>query len=144
MKTALDLLCAAALAGFAASTFVHIRGLTGAGAAWPLVVGVFSAGVALTLTVLLAGASIFVVYDAALAGRLQPVRLAVWVIIALAGVTGLIYLISQVEMPWRIMLRCAGLRRSDGAWGLPRGGGGGGASSSRGVALASSRLGCTS
>jgi len=50
------------------------------------------------------GASIFVVYAAALAGRLQPVRRAVWVIAALAGVTGLIYLISQVEMPWRIML----------------------------------------
>jgi two-component system, NarL family, sensor histidine kinase DesK len=50
------------------------------------------------------GASIFVVYAAALAGRLQPVRRAVWVIIALAGVTGLIYLISQAPMPWRIML----------------------------------------
>ncbi len=50
------------------------------------------------------GASVFVVYAAALAGRLQPVRRAVWVIIALAGVTGLIYLISQVQMPWRIML----------------------------------------
>jgi len=54
MKTACVLLSSAALAGFAASTFVHIRGLTGAGAAWPLVLGVFSAGVALTLAVLLA------------------------------------------------------------------------------------------
>src|SRR4029077_11516441 len=37
-------------------------------------------------------------------GRLQPLRRAVWVIVALAGVTGLIYLISQTPMPWRIML----------------------------------------
>jgi hypothetical protein len=55
MKSAVFLLSAAALAGFAASTFVHIRGLTGdAGGAWPLVRGIFSAGVVLTLTVLLA------------------------------------------------------------------------------------------
>jgi hypothetical protein len=54
MKTASALLSTAALAGFAASTFVHIRGLTGAGAAWTLVLCVFSAGVALTFAVLLA------------------------------------------------------------------------------------------
>jgi two-component system sensor histidine kinase DesK len=50
------------------------------------------------------GASIFIVYAAAIAGRLQPVRRAVWVIAALAGVTVVIYLISRVQMPWRIML----------------------------------------
>jgi two-component system sensor histidine kinase DesK len=50
------------------------------------------------------GASIFLVYAAAHAGRLQPVRRAVWVIAALAGVTGVIYLISEVPMPWRVML----------------------------------------
>lgn len=50
------------------------------------------------------GASIFAVYAASIAGRLQPVRRAVWVIVALAGVTVLIYLISRAQMPWRIML----------------------------------------
>ena len=55
MKTVATLLSAAAFAGFAASTFVHIRGLAGVpGNAWPLVLGVFSAGVTLTLAVLLA------------------------------------------------------------------------------------------
>jgi hypothetical protein len=54
MKTAVTLLSAAVLAGFAASTFVHIRGLAGVpGDARPLVLAVFSAGVVLTLAVLL-------------------------------------------------------------------------------------------
>lgn len=55
MKIVASMLTAAALAGFAASTFVHIRGLAGAaGDPWPLVLSVFGAGVVLTLAVLLA------------------------------------------------------------------------------------------
>ena len=55
MKTAVNLLSAAVCAGFAASTFVHIRGLAGTpGDAWPLVLTVLAAGVVLTLAVLLA------------------------------------------------------------------------------------------
>jgi hypothetical protein len=55
MRIAVSLLTAAVCAGFAASTFVHIRGLAGGpGDPWPLVWAVFSAGVALTLAVLLA------------------------------------------------------------------------------------------
>jgi two-component system sensor histidine kinase DesK len=50
------------------------------------------------------GSSVFLVYAAALAGRLRPVRRAVWVIAALAGVTGIIYLTSTVPMPWRVAL----------------------------------------
>ncbi|HEY5880762.1 MAG TPA: sensor histidine kinase, partial [Nakamurella sp.] len=50
------------------------------------------------------GSSVFLVYAAALAGRLEPVRRAVWVIAALAGGTGIIYLTSTVPMPWRIAL----------------------------------------
>jgi two-component system, NarL family, sensor histidine kinase DesK len=50
------------------------------------------------------GASVFLVYAAAVAGRLQPVRRAVWVIAALAGVTGIIYLTSTAPMPWRVVL----------------------------------------
>ena len=55
MKTVAMLLSAAAFAGFGASTFLHIRGVAGGpGDARPLVLGVFSAGVTLTLAVLLA------------------------------------------------------------------------------------------
>src|SRR5690349_12140321 len=55
MRIAVRLLTAAVGVGFAAATFVHIRGLVGiAGDPWPLVWAVFSAGVALTLAVLLA------------------------------------------------------------------------------------------
>src|SRR5688572_6631364 len=55
MKIVVFLLTAAVCAGFGASTFVHIRGLAGGpGDPWPLVWAVFSAGVALTLLVLLA------------------------------------------------------------------------------------------
>ena len=50
------------------------------------------------------GASVFLVYAAALAGRLEPVRRAVWVIAALAGVNGIIYLTSTVPLPWRVVL----------------------------------------
>lgn len=50
------------------------------------------------------GASVFLVYAAAIAGRLEPVRRAVWVIAALAAGTGIVYLTSTVPMPWRVAL----------------------------------------
>ena len=48
------------------------------------------------------GASVFVVYAAATAGRLYPVRRAVEVIAVLVGLVGLIFVISPVPMPWRL------------------------------------------
>ncbi len=68
-----------------------------------ILIGAFAV-LAVTGSLVNTGASIFCVYAAALAGRLQPVPRAVWLIAALAAVTGVIYLISQVQMPWRIML----------------------------------------
>lgn len=50
------------------------------------------------------GSSVFLVYAAAIAGRLEPVRRAVWVIAALAALTGIIYLTSTVPLPWRVAL----------------------------------------
>lgn len=50
------------------------------------------------------GSSVFLVYAAAIAGRLAPVRRAVWVIAALAGLTGIVYLTSTVPPPWRVAL----------------------------------------
>jgi two-component system sensor histidine kinase DesK len=48
------------------------------------------------------GASVFVIYAAAVAGRLQPTRRAVRVVAALFGVVGLLVVISPVPMPWRL------------------------------------------
>ena len=47
------------------------------------------------------GASVFVVYAAATAGRLYPARRAVQVVAALGGLVGLIF-VSPVPMPWRL------------------------------------------
>ena len=44
----------------------------------------------------------FVIYAAATAGRLYPVRRAVEVVAVLVGVVGLIFVISPVPMPWRL------------------------------------------
>ena len=48
------------------------------------------------------GASVFVIYAAAVAGRLVPVRRAVEVIAVLAGAVGLMVVMSPVPMPWRL------------------------------------------
>ena len=49
------------------------------------------------------GASVFVIYAAAGAAYLTPVRRAVWVIAALVAVVGVIVLISPVPLPWRLV-----------------------------------------
>ena len=49
------------------------------------------------------GASVFVVYAAAMAAYLEPVRRAVIVVAVLAGVVGLLLLISPVPAPWRFL-----------------------------------------
>jgi len=49
------------------------------------------------------GASVFVIYAAALAAYLEPVRRAVLVIAALVGVLGLMLIISPVRFPWRFV-----------------------------------------
>ena len=48
------------------------------------------------------GASVFVVYAAATAGRLHPTRRAVQVIALLVGLVGLMIVISPAPMPWRL------------------------------------------
>ncbi len=48
------------------------------------------------------GASVFVIYGAAVASRLYPARRAVQVVALLVAVAGLIFLISPVPMPWRL------------------------------------------
>ncbi len=54
------------------------------------------------------GAGVFLVYAAALAGRLEPVRRAVGVIAALACAIGIVYLTSTIPMPWRVALVAPG------------------------------------
>lgn len=48
------------------------------------------------------GASVFIIYAAAGAAYLYPVRRAVLVIATLVGVVGVIFLISPVPLPWRL------------------------------------------
>ena len=57
---------------------------------------------ALAGSLLNSGASVFVVYAAATAGRLYPARRAVRVVAALVGLVALIFVISPVPMPWRL------------------------------------------
>ena len=54
-------------------------------------------------TLVNAGAGVFIVYAAGLAGRLTPVRRAVTVILLLASLAGVIFLISPVPLPWRLL-----------------------------------------
>jgi two-component system, NarL family, sensor histidine kinase DesK len=49
------------------------------------------------------GASVFIIYAAAAAAYLEPVRRAVSVIAALVGVLGLIVVISPAPFPWRLL-----------------------------------------
>lgn len=49
------------------------------------------------------GASVFVIYAAAAAAYLEPMRRAVQVIAALVGILGLMLVISPVPFPWRLV-----------------------------------------
>jgi two-component system sensor histidine kinase DesK len=61
------------------------------------------AGLGLVGSLVNAGAGAFAVYAAALAGRLEPIRRA-WVAIAgLAVASGVMFWISPVPMPWRLL-----------------------------------------
>ena len=51
----------------------------------------------------MAAASVFVIYAAAIAAYLEPVRRAVLVIAALVGVLALILAMSTAPFPWRIL-----------------------------------------
>ena len=67
-----------------------------------LIVGAMAAlGVAGSL--INGGASVFVIYAAAIAAYLEPARRAVLVIAALVGVLGLMLVISPVPIPWRFL-----------------------------------------
>ena len=61
------------------------------------------AGLGVVGTLVNAGAGVFVVYAAALAGRLSPVRRAVVAVAVLAGLAGVMFLISTVPLPWRLL-----------------------------------------
>jgi two-component system sensor histidine kinase DesK len=61
------------------------------------------AGLGLLGSLVNAGAGVFVVYAAALAGRLEPVRRAWLAIAGLVAVAGLGLVISSVPMPWRLL-----------------------------------------
>ncbi len=61
------------------------------------------AGLGLLGSLVNAGAGVFVVYAAALAGRLEPVRRAWLAIAGLAAVAGLGLVVSPVPMPWRLL-----------------------------------------
>ena len=67
-----------------------------------LIVGAMTAlGVAGSL--INGGASVFVIYAAAIAAYLEPVRRAVLVIAALVGVLGLMLILSPIPPPWRFL-----------------------------------------
>jgi two-component system sensor histidine kinase DesK len=61
------------------------------------------AGLGVMGTTVNAGAGVFVVYAAALAGRLSPVRRAVVAVAVLAVLAGAMFLISPIPMPWRLV-----------------------------------------
>jgi two-component system sensor histidine kinase DesK len=67
-----------------------------------LIVGAMAAlGVAGSL--INGGASVFVIYAAAAAAYVEPVRRAVLIIAALVGVLGLMFIVSPVPPPWRFL-----------------------------------------
>ena len=61
------------------------------------------AGLGVVGTLVNAAAAVFIVYAAALAGRLSPVRRAVVTVAVLAGLAGVTFLISPTPMPWRLL-----------------------------------------
>ena len=67
-----------------------------------LIVGA-TAGLGLAGSLINGGASVFIIYAAAAAAYLEPVRRAVLVIAALIGVVGLMMAFSPVPLPWRLV-----------------------------------------
>ena len=61
------------------------------------------AGLGVVGTLVNAGAGVFVVYTAAFAGRLTPIRRAVAVVAVLTALIGVMFLISPEPMPWRLL-----------------------------------------
>ena len=61
------------------------------------------AGLGVVGTLVNAAAGVFIVYAAALAGRLSPLRRAVRTVAVLAGLAGVTFLISPTPMPWRLL-----------------------------------------
>ena len=61
------------------------------------------AGLGVVGTLVNAGAGVFVVYAAAFAGRLSPVKRAVVAVAVLAGLAAVMFLISTVPLPWRLL-----------------------------------------
>jgi two-component system sensor histidine kinase DesK len=61
------------------------------------------AGLGVVGTLVNGAAGVFIVYAAAFAGRLFPVRRAVLAVAVLAGVAGVTFLISPTPMPWRLL-----------------------------------------
>lgn len=64
---------------------------------------VVMAGLGVVGTPVNAAAGVFIVYAAALAGRLTPVRRAVTAVAVAAGVAGATFLVSPTPMPWRLV-----------------------------------------
>ncbi len=67
-----------------------------------LIVGAM-AGLGVAGSLINGGASVFVIYAAAAAAYLEPVRRAVLVIAALVGVLGLMMAVSPAPLPWRLV-----------------------------------------
>lgn len=61
------------------------------------------AGLGLLGSLVNAGAGVFVVYAAAFAGRLEPMRRAWAAIAGLVAVTGVMFVVSPMPIPWRLL-----------------------------------------
>jgi two-component system sensor histidine kinase DesK len=61
------------------------------------------AGLGVVASLVNAAAGVFIVYAAALAGRLSPVRRAVTMVAVLAGLAGVTFLLSPTPLPWRLL-----------------------------------------
>ena len=61
------------------------------------------AGLGVLGTLINGAAGVFIVYAAALTGRLSPVGRAVRTVAVLASLAGVVFLISPVPMPWRLL-----------------------------------------
>jgi two-component system, NarL family, sensor histidine kinase DesK len=85
-------------AGFRAASDRQLLMIVGAMAALGVVGSLFNSG-----------AGVFVIYAAACAAYLTPVRRAVWVIAALVAVVGVIVLISPIPLPWRLLAHAPAL-----------------------------------
>ncbi len=61
------------------------------------------AGLGVLGTLVNAGAGVFLVYAAAFAGRLTPISRATAAVAGLAGMTGVLFVVSPVPVPWRLV-----------------------------------------